>query len=90
MIRVNMHEAKSQLSKLVDAVLRGEDVVICRAGEPVVELRPVSGSAAKRQFGRYKGLFSIDDRFFEPMTDDEIGWPSGFSEPGPAKKSRKR
>jgi prevent-host-death family protein len=90
MIRVNMHEAKSQLSKLVDAVLNGEEVVICRAGEPVVELRSVTAKATKREFGRYKGLFSIDERFFGPMTDEEIGWPSGFSESDRAKKSRKR
>jgi antitoxin (DNA-binding transcriptional repressor) of toxin-antitoxin stability system len=76
-LKVNMHEAKTQLSKLVEAVERGDEVVIRGAGEPVAELRLVAPKSAKREFGRYKGLFTVDDRFFEPMSDEEIGWPRG-------------
>lgn len=56
-IQVNIHEAKTSLSKLIEAVKRGEEVIIARAGTPVARL--VSAEAAapkpKRQFGFLKG-----------------------------------
>lgn len=80
MIAVNMHEAKSQLSRLVDAAERGEDVVIARAGKPVVRLVPVPrargrlseelGSLAR---GRdQKEVREIVDRLQVPFSDDEV------------------
>ena len=52
---VNLYDAKTQLSRLVDRAIAGEDIVIARAGKPVVRLVPLA-SAAPRQPGMLKGL----------------------------------
>jgi prevent-host-death family protein len=67
---VNMHEAKSQLSALVQAVLDGEDVVIAKAGRPVVRLIPFQETRAPREPGRLKGQIRMADDF--DAVDDEI------------------
>jgi prevent-host-death family protein len=55
-IQVNIHEAKTTLSKLIEAAERGETVVISRAGKPAVTLVPVTRAGKpKRQFGFLKG-----------------------------------
>jgi prevent-host-death family protein len=75
---VKMHEAKTQLSKLIAAALAGEEVLIARGSEPVVRLMPVNPVASKRKFGAYKGLFEVPDSFFEPLSDDELAlWEDG-------------
>ncbi len=66
---VNLYDAKSQLSRLIDRAAAGEDIVIGRAGKPVVRLVPVE-SAVPRQPGLLKGL-SIPDALFDPLPDDE-------------------
>jgi prevent-host-death family protein len=56
MIKANIHEAKTKLSKLIEAAERGENVVIARAGKPAVMLVPVAKpDKPKRQFGLLKG-----------------------------------
>ena len=56
MIQANIHEAKTKLSKLIDAAEWGETVVIARAGKPAVRLVPVAkADPPKRQFGLLKG-----------------------------------
>ena len=59
----NIHEAKSKLSKLVDRALAGEDVIIARAGKPVVRLTPIRSDDLPRQGGQWKGLVRIADDF---------------------------
>lgn len=56
---VNMHEAKTRLSVLVKEALAGEEVIIARAGKPVVKLVPVSQDSGRRLPGRYKGQIII-------------------------------
>jgi antitoxin (DNA-binding transcriptional repressor) of toxin-antitoxin stability system len=76
---VKMHQAKTQLSKLIAAALAGEEVVIARGSEPMVRLTPVTPpKAVKRQFGRYKGQFELTDAFFEPLSEEELAlWEGG-------------
>jgi prevent-host-death family protein len=69
---VKVHEAKTQLSKLIAAALAGEEVVIARGNEPVVRLIPLAPPAGRRQFGRYKGMFELTDAFFEPLPEEEL------------------
>ena len=71
MVTVNVHEAKTHLSRLLAQVEAGEEVVIARNGKPVAKLAPVR-KRGKRQFGAMKGLISIDDRFFEPLPEEEL------------------
>ncbi len=59
----NLHEAKTQLSKLVDLALAGEEVIIARAGKPMVRLVPVIPKASTRRGGQWKGLVSIAPDF---------------------------
>lgn len=60
---VNVHEAKTHLSRLLEAVERGEDVVIARAGRPVARLVPAGPSARVRVPGAWKGKIVIGRDF---------------------------
>ena len=68
---VKMHEAKTHLSSLVARALAGEEIVIARGDKPQVRLVPVDAKP-KRVFGAMKGQFAIDDRFFEPLPEEEL------------------
>jgi len=74
---VKMHQAKSQLSKLIAAALAGEEVVIARGNQPVVKLTPVEPTPKPRVPGRFKGQFKLTDAFFEPLPDDELALWNG-------------
>jgi prevent-host-death family protein len=60
---VNVHQAKTQLSKLLDQVIAGEEVVIARHGKPVARLSPMSADLPPRQPGALKGKIRIADDF---------------------------
>ena len=71
MVTVNVHEAKTNLSRLLAQVEAGEDVVIARNGKPVARLvrfRP----KGKRQPGVLKGKFVVPDSFFDPLPEEEL------------------
>mgnify|MGYP001809663537 FL=1 len=73
MIRVKMHEAKTNLSRLAARAAAGEEVIIMRGDVPVARLVPLAPEEKpRRQPGRLKGLVNFDDRFFEPLPDDEL------------------
>jgi prevent-host-death family protein len=63
MRRVNVHEAKTQLSRLLEAVEAGERVVIARAGEPVAVLAPYRAAVRRRRLGLFSGQAMIHDDF---------------------------
>lgn len=69
MSEVNVHEAKTQLSRLLRRVAAGEEIVIARSGKPVAKLVPVD-DAPKRVFGLDRGVFEVPEDFDEPLTDD--------------------
>ena len=72
---VNVHDAKSQLSKLIVAAESGNDVVIARNGKPAVRLVPVQSSGFR--FGTLAHLVTTVPDFDEPMGDDELAlWES--------------
>ena len=71
MTTVNVHEAKTHLSRLLGKVEAGEDVVIARNGTPIARLVPVKRQG-KRQFGIMKGRIRLDDSFFEPLPEEEL------------------
>ena len=74
---VTVHEAKTHLSRLLKQVEAGEEVIIARNGEPVARLVS-SRKRGKRQFGSMEGLIKIDDRFFEPLPEEELRlWEGG-------------
>ncbi len=65
---MNVHEAKTHLSRLLEAVERGEDVVIARAGKPVARLVPARSRGARRP-GVWKGQVVIADDFDDTPDD---------------------
>jgi prevent-host-death family protein len=67
---INMHQAKTNLSRLVERALAGEDIVIARNGEPLVKLVPVVNESKRRIPGKYKGQIWISPDF--EFTDEEI------------------
>ena len=70
MKKVNLYQAKTQLSALVDRVAEGETVVICRRNVPAAELRPVpKPRRTRRPIGLVKG-FTVPPCFFEPLPED--------------------
>ena len=68
---VNVHEAKTHLSRLLAQVEAGEEVVIARNGKPVARLVSVR-RRGKRQFGSMKGKIKLDDSFFDPLPEEEL------------------
>jgi prevent-host-death family protein len=65
----NIHDAKSQLSKLVKQAERGEEVIIARAGKPVARLIPYHPSTVSREGGQWKGKVRISPDFDELPPD---------------------
>ncbi|MEP6462254.1 MAG: type II toxin-antitoxin system Phd/YefM family antitoxin [Frankiaceae bacterium] len=65
MVQVNVYEAKTQLSRLLDAVAAGDDVVIARAGRPIARLIPYAHEAAPRRPGAWRGRVQIAEDFDE-------------------------
>jgi prevent-host-death family protein len=72
MSTVTIHDAKTNLSKLLARVEAGEEIVIARGKTPIARLTPIHRFPAKRQFGAFKGVVSVGPEFFEPMTDAEL------------------
>jgi len=68
---VNMHEAKTRLSQLVELAEHGERVVIARGGVPVAEIVPFKAPPAKREGGQWRGRVWISPDFDAPMPEIE-------------------
>ena len=69
MAAVNIHEAKTRLSELLDRALRGEDIVIAKAGRPLVRMVPID-ERRPRTPGLARGR--VTDAFFEPISPEEL------------------
>lgn len=63
MKKTNLHEAKTNLSKLIELVLKGEEVVICKAGQPVAKLVSFRQKGKKRKGGAWEGKVTIAKDF---------------------------
>ena len=70
MRKVNIYEAKTRLSELVELVAAGEDIIIARAGTPVARLTQLQRPLRKRRLGLLDGRFRIPDDFNEPLPDE--------------------
>jgi len=86
-----MHEAKTQLSKLVERMLAGEEVILTRGCKRVVAVQPSVPAGeiralpifknGKRPIGLYKGQFEIGPEFFDPLPDEELAlWEGNESD----------
>jgi len=71
MAEVNVHEAKTHLSRLLLRVAGGEEIVIARAGKPVARLVPIEPKP-QRVIGQDDGLFEVPDDFDAPLPDEVL------------------
>ncbi|MFG0318276.1 MAG: type II toxin-antitoxin system Phd/YefM family antitoxin [Planctomycetota bacterium JB042] len=67
---VNIHEAKTHLSRLLERVAAGEEIVIARAGRPIARLVPLLPRPSERRPGSWKGKVVVKDDFDSPLPDD--------------------
>jgi prevent-host-death family protein len=70
MVEVNVHEAKTHLSRLLSRIAAGEEVVIARAGKPVARLVPFRKPKGKRPLGIDRGRYKVPEDFDAPLPDD--------------------
>lgn len=68
---VNIHEAKTHLSRIIDEVAAGAEVIIAKAGKPMARLVPIAIPAKQKRLGLLKGKIKVPDDFNAPL-DDEI------------------
>jgi prevent-host-death family protein len=69
---VTVHEAKTNLSRLLRKAAAGEEVIIARGSKPVARLVPIGEVKGKRQPGALKGRLVVGPEFFEPLPPDEL------------------
>jgi len=71
-VQVNIYEAKSKLSKLINQVIAGEEVVVTKSGKPVAKIVPLEKPIQDRKPGSAKGKIIIADEFDAPLPDGII------------------
>jgi prevent-host-death family protein len=69
MHQVNIHEAKTHLSKLIQEVTSGEEVIIAKGNKPIAKLVALNTQKPQRQLGTAKGKITITTDFDEPLDD---------------------
>ncbi|MGB3554948.1 MAG: type II toxin-antitoxin system prevent-host-death family antitoxin [Jannaschia sp.] len=75
-MQFSVHIAKTQLSKLIEAALRGEEVVIARGSRPVVRLVPLP--QRRNLIGALEGEMTVPDNLFDPISEEELKlWEGG-------------
>lgn len=83
MIQVNIHEAKTKLSHLLELAANGEKVIVCKHNVPYAELKAIAKPKVRRRVGFAKDIIKITDDCFDPVSDDELKlWEDGhFTDP---------
>ena len=78
-MRVGIHEAKTNFSKLIPAVQAGEEVIITNAGRPVARLVPFREPSGERPLGLYRSRLTIHGDPLAPLPDEMVAdfWPGG-------------
>lgn len=75
MIHLNIHEAKTHLSKYLDRVTKGESIVLCRRNRPIAEIRPLPPRRTrKRRLGLYAGKITIPKEFYDPLPEEFVAY----------------
>jgi prevent-host-death family protein len=69
---VNIHEAKTHLSRLVDEVAAGAEIIIAKAGKPMARLVPIAAPIRKKHLGLLRGKVKVPDDFNAPLNDETL------------------
>jgi antitoxin (DNA-binding transcriptional repressor) of toxin-antitoxin stability system len=73
MIRLNIHEAKTHLSRYLARLAKGETILLCKRNVPIAEIRPLPTERNKpRPVGLGKGTFQVPPDFFDPLPDEMV------------------
>ncbi len=73
MIKLNVHEAKTHLSRYLEKLARGETILLCKRNIPIAEIRPLpEHRKTKRPIGLAKGKVKVPPEFFEPLPSDLV------------------
>ena len=81
MIRLNVHQAKTHLSRYLRRLEQGETILLCRHNRPIAEVRRVSDELAKpRVFGQDQGKIVLGPEFFEPLDGETLAYFGGERE----------
>jgi antitoxin (DNA-binding transcriptional repressor) of toxin-antitoxin stability system len=73
MIKLNIHEAKTHLSRYLSRLAKGETITLCKRNVPVAEIRPIPPDRkSRRPIGLAKGTFKVPKKFHEPLPEDII------------------
>jgi antitoxin (DNA-binding transcriptional repressor) of toxin-antitoxin stability system len=73
MIKLNIHEAKTHLSRYLDRLAKGETITLCKRNVPIAEIRPLpSDRKSPRPIGLAKGKFKVIPEFFAPLPDETL------------------
>ena len=67
---INVHDEKTQFSKLLERAHAGQEIILAKAGKPYARMIPLAPATPKRQRGRVKGI--VDDAFFDPLPDADL------------------
>ena len=70
-MQVNVHEAKTQLSRLLERAHHGEEIIIAKNGRPYARLVAIEPTQP-RQLGFLRGAFEVGPEFFEPLSEEEL------------------
>jgi prevent-host-death family protein len=68
-MQVNIHEAKTNLSRLLSQVEDGQDIIIAKAGKPIARLTKLTEREPQRRLGRDAGLFEVPEDFDDPLPE---------------------
>lgn len=72
MLTINIHEAKTHLSRLVEQAAAGEEIIIAKAGKPLAKLVPLHNAPSRRNLGMFKGQLNVPDDFDAPLSNEVI------------------
>jgi len=76
-MQVNIHQAKTHLSRLLQRVAGGEEITIARAGVPVARLVAIEPRRTPRPLGMDRGRFTVPEDFDAPLPDEVLAWFTG-------------
>jgi antitoxin (DNA-binding transcriptional repressor) of toxin-antitoxin stability system len=78
MIRLDVRELKTRLSKYLAKVGKGETILLCRGNQPIAEIRPLAAKPKKpRPIGLHEGQIKLGPEFFEPLPDELLAYFNG-------------
>lgn len=73
MLKLNIHEAKTHLSRYLAKLKNGETIILCKRNQPIAEIRPLPAHQVRsRPLGLAKGLLTIPPDFFAPLPDEVL------------------